>query len=93
MHNKKLFATVLGFFLLAGFMPLQAQLAKQGLQQIPRALGKNVIEESATAAAWKNFGGVLPSASAAAAAAKVEVAPASIKSQDAKQYPGAVAAY
>ena len=93
MHNKKLFATVLGFFLLAGFMPLQAQLAKQGLQQIPRALGKNVIEESATAAAWKNFGGVLPSASAAAAAAKVEVAPASFKSQVAKKYPGAVAAY
>lgn len=92
MLYKKL-STAAVLYLIAGWMPLQAQLAKQGLQQLPRALGKNVLEETATAAAWKNFSGVLPVASSAAANLPNTRAPRSFKEQVATKYPGAVAAY
>ena len=57
MTWRKCFIFVLsGLFLFGGFAPLDAQLIKQGIKQVPQTLGKNAVNP------WRNFTGKIPSA-------------------------------
>ena len=86
MTWRKYFIFVLsGLFLFGGFAPLDAQLVKQGLKQVPQALGKNAGKTAVNP--WVNFKGKIP------AAVPAEKGKVGFKTKIARKYPGAVLSF
>ncbi len=89
MNNTKNKLLLIGIYLIMGLFPLQAQIVKKGIEQLPKALGKNPV---ITNTAWKNFNGTFPSISAAASLNTTQPS-VSFDTYIARHLPGASVAY